>query len=186
MDKHEIRRRLLARRRALSPEKIREWSAAIADRLRAEPAFAAAPAVLAYVASKDNEADTGPLIRGLLAAGRPVWVPVSGAGGRMQWSRLGGWEELAPGRHGILEPRAAHRRYGFPPAGAACLVPGIGFSVRCQRLGYGGGYFDRFLACFGGVAIGLAYGFQVLPELPVEAHDVRLDCVVTESAIYWA
>jgi 5-formyltetrahydrofolate cyclo-ligase len=64
------------------------------------------------------------------------------------------------------------------------LVPGILFSARGQRIGYGGGYFDRFLAGFPGTSIGLAFDFQICRSLPEESHDVRLDFVVCESAVH--
>lgn len=65
------------------------------------------------------------------------------------------------------------------------LVPLLGFDDKCNRLGFGGGWYDKFLATqTGATMIGLAYDFQLVPELPTEQHDVRLSKVVTENRVY--
>ncbi|HNR35360.1 MAG TPA: 5-formyltetrahydrofolate cyclo-ligase [Candidatus Hydrogenedentes bacterium] len=178
--KDELRRIALAARRALSPEMAAAKSAAIAERVRALEAFQQAPCVLGYVASKDNEVDTRALMDGVLREGRPVLVPVAKPRGIMIWSALRDWNDLAESRFGILEPRAESMRPTTPPPGSVCLVPGIAFSEDGYRIGYGGGYFDRFLAGFDGVSIGLAFREQLYPRWIPEAHDIPVQMLVTD------
>jgi 5-formyltetrahydrofolate cyclo-ligase len=179
-DKAGIRAAALAARRALSPEAVAAKSAAITQRVRALDAFRTAPCVLSYVASKDNEADTHVLIDGLLREGRPVLVPVARPKGVMIWSALHDWDDLAEGRFGILEPRAECLRPTTPPPRSICLVPGVAFSEDGYRIGYGGGYFDRFLATFDGLAIGLAFREQMIPPWLPDPHDVAVGIVITD------
>jgi len=180
-----LRAYYLALRRAMPPETVAAAGKTIFERVLTLSEFRDAPAVLTYVASKDNEVETRPLIERALAEARPVWVPVAGAGGALAWSRLRALDELAPGRFGILEPEPAARRIGPPPQDAVCLVPGIAFSPTGYRIGYGGGYFDRFLAGFGGVAVGLAYERQLAPDWRPEPHDRRVDILVTEARVVY-
>ena len=182
-DKRRLRAEALAVRRALAPEAVAEKSAAIHARLRALDSFAAARALLCYAASKDNEVDTLPILRALLAAARPVFVPVAEPGGRMRWSRLEAPGELVPARFGILEPPPARQRFEPFPAPSICLVPGLAFTRDGFRLGYGGGYYDRFLAGYGGVTVGLAYACQLRAALPCAPHDVPMRYVLTEDGL---
>lgn len=184
MIKVEIRARALARRRSLSVEDHRRWSAAIAGRLQGLPEFREASMVLSYVSAKDNEADTHGIISELLSESREVWVPRVAPARRLDWLQLRDWAELAPARFGMLEPAGGAPEPLPPPADAVCLTPGIAFTREGYRIGYGGGYFDRFLAGFSGTAIGLAFECQLLDTFPREEYDRRVDLVVTESAVY--
>ena len=156
-------------------------SQAIHARLLTVPEFAVAGTILSYVSSKDNEVDTKALIERLLARGKKVLVPATQADHEMIWCELYSLDELAPSTFGILEPRQECRRPAPPPDHAVVVVPGIAFARNGHRLGYGGGYFDRFLAGFKGFKIGLAYDCQVLERLPADELDVPLNMVVTET-----
>ena len=89
-------------------------------------------------------------------------------------------EDLAPGRFGLWEPKP-----GCPPweggPEAPCLVPGLSFDREGYRLGYGKGYYDRFLAAFPGKAVGLCYEELILPRLPRSPLDQRVGWLVTEA-----
>lgn len=183
-DKKTIRQRLLAARQALSLAEVTEKSAAIGANVKTLPEFTAASTVLTYVASKDNEVDTKPLIQWLLREQRTVLVPATLGKGQMAWSRLEEMAELAPATFGVLEPKPEYRRDTVPPAGSVVLVPGLAFTETGWRIGYGGGYFDRFLAGFHGAKIALAYAMQMVPEVPVAPHDVPMDVIVTEAGIH--
>ncbi|MFO7975181.1 MAG: 5-formyltetrahydrofolate cyclo-ligase [Candidatus Hydrogenedentota bacterium] len=183
-DKKTIRRRVLTARRALSSTEVAEKSAIISAHVRTLPEFKAASTILTYVASKDNEVDTKPLIKGLLAEHRPVLVPTTLGKGQMVWSRLEAMEELALARFGVLEPRPEYRRDTVPPPDSLVLVPGLAFTETGWRIGYGGGYFDRFLTKFSGPKIALAYAMQMVPEIPVAPFDVPMDVIVNETGIH--
>lgn len=178
-----IRAESLAMRRAMTRSEHRTGSEAIAQRLWILPGFANASSVMTYVSSKDNEVDTRNVIGRLLAEGRGVWVPATRPGRRMAWFSLHGLDELEENAFGIFEPKRREGE-GSPPDDAPVLTPGLAFSPHCRRIGYGAGYFDRFLADHAGTAIGLAFQFQIRDDVPSEPHDIPLDVIVTESAVY--
>ena len=92
--------------------------------------------------------------------------------------------DLQKNSTGIWEPKASCPR---APVGQAVwiLVPGLAFSSRGQRLGYGAGFYDRFLKDLAGFKLGLAYRQQIFPKLPTEFYDVNMDGVMTHDQ-YWA
>lgn len=168
----------------MRPTDVVGKSASILDRLKSLPAFTSAESFLTYVSSKDNEVDTHTLINWLLKGRAPVYVPTAEQDGALSWTRIRNMNQLEPSRFGILEPRASLPRAPRTPPDSVVIVPGIAFSVDGWRIGYGGGYFDRFLARFGGPIIGLAFDIQIVSQMDPEPHDVRMDFVVTESCIY--
>jgi 5-formyltetrahydrofolate cyclo-ligase len=171
----------LARQRA--PD-IRAKSAAIWERLSVLSEFTGAARLLVYV-SKEREVDTHGLIRQMLAMGRQVCVPCFEPA-RQQYvaSELRDFDaDLATGKFGILEPKSEAIRPAAPVQIDAVLVPGLAFDETGNRLGRGRGYFDRLLHEMRGVRIALAFDFQLLAEVPAEAHDARMDFVVTETRV---
>lgn len=183
-EKRALRGASLARRREITREEKVAYDTAILKTLLSLPDVQKAASLLAYVSAKENEADTWGMLRAFLAEGRAVFVPVTGRDfGRMDWSRVLSLGELRPARFGLFEPEPADYRLEMPPPPAVCLVPGLAFTRTGHRLGYGGGYFDRFLEGFPGCKIGLAYGMQVVESVPVEAHDIPVDLLVTEAGV---
>jgi 5-formyltetrahydrofolate cyclo-ligase len=186
--KAELRRRILEQRDGLPADRRARASAAIAERLAALAAFGVARAVLAY-APFGSEVDTRPLLHAVLAAGKGLVLPrVNRATRMLDLYRVDDpAAQLEPGTWGIPEPRPG----ACPPAALGevelVVVPGVAFDVRGGRLGYGAGYYDRLLR---GLAVGSpplvagAFDVQVVPEVPMDAHDRRLDQVVTESRTY--
>lgn len=183
--KAQIRHRMLDLRRALAPEQAAVLSVSILERLCRIEAFRSARQVLTYVASKDNEVDTNPLIAKLLGEGREVAVPLVVSDETMRWIRINSLEKLKPGRFGILEPQEDRTEIEPGSESSACVVPGIAFDVIGHRIGYGKGFFDRFLAVYSGLTFGLAYDFQVFASLPFDAHDHSVGTVVTERRLLW-
>lgn len=182
--KQELRAAMLAARRLLDPLAVAAAEAAVARTARELPAFRQARCLLAYVSVR-NEVGTGTLIRAALAAGKTVAVPVTDrARRRLVPARITTYPEgLEPGAFGIPEPRHFEEVAG---AVLDCiLVPGVAFDHRGFRLGFGGGYYDRFLHLVGRRAarIGLAYEFQVCPTVHPGPHDEAVDYVVTEVRV---
>jgi 5-formyltetrahydrofolate cyclo-ligase len=167
---------------ALNAAQVRAASASVWERLAVLPAFAEAQRVLVYV-STGREVETQGLIQQLLALGRRVCVPqFDEPRQRYLASELRDFAaDLAPGRFGILEPRAAAVRPVPVEQLSAVLVPGLAFTRVGARLGRGLGYFDRILSGATGRRVGLAYAFQVVETLPTQAHDMAVDYVVTET-----
>lgn len=147
-------------------------------------AFRDAELVLAYV-SQGAEVDTREIISSLLAAGRRVGVPLVDARAHaLSFHEIGSLDELRPGFSGILEPapRDGSLLTMEDFFGSVCLVPGLVFDADGHRVGYGGGYYDRFLWHYPGDKIALARSMQLSSNpLPVEPFDVPVDFIVTEG-----
>jgi 5-formyltetrahydrofolate cyclo-ligase len=181
-EKRRIRAAMLEKRRALAPGAVARLSAAILQRLRALPVYRASECVLTYVASMDNEVDTRPLIPLAVAEEKRVLVPRVAPRRTMTWHAVESVEGLQRSRFGVLEPPESVPAE-TPPPGALAIVPGLAFDRRAVRIGYGGGYYDRFLAAHPGPKIAIAYDFQLVGRpLPQTDHDIPVDAVVTETS----
>lgn len=182
--KRELRKIMKARRREVSREERSAYSAALCERLfereDVQRAIGAKGVIAVYIASKD-EIDLSRLIERLWAAGCRVVVPAW----RNETYRLVAYSpitELIAGPMGILEPAAKGEGLESVSEGevAVWIVPGLAFSRSGARLGYGGGWYDRFLAKSdsSSIPLGVAYPFQMVDNLPLEPHDLPLAGVV--------
>lgn len=179
MDKQALRRMIGEKKRALTPDEIEARSAILANRLYATPQYREAKALYCYI-SFNQEVRTEPIIRQAWSDGKRVAVPkVIGADMAFIW--IDSLDLLAPqGVFGIPEPTA-----DGPVAddGAALvLMPGLAFDREGHRVGYGGGYYDRFLDREPAhPRVALCYGFQMFVHLSVQAHDIPADIVITDE-----
>jgi 5-formyltetrahydrofolate cyclo-ligase len=156
-----------------------QYSRRIRARVQRLKAVRDARGIFVFI-SYDAEVDTHPLLDRWLREGRRLAVPYI-AGGHMQAVRFGGWEELVTGTLGILTPRHAEPETG--PFDIA-ITPGVGFTSRGDRLGYGKGYYDRwFLEHQVGLKIAVAFETQIVDRLPVHERDVPVDLIVTEQRV---
>lgn len=176
----ESRARLLSARAAALSKQVQE-------RLLESDFYRSSRCVVLY-AEKDNEVATERIFADALASGRRVLFPRVIPEYGLSLVRVCDRDDLSPGTFGLLEPTGSEI---VPPAelGRALIcVPGVAFSLEGQRLGRGGGYYDRLLAETGSQAVtaGLAYSFQVLDRLPESPDDRRLQLIVTESGVYAA
>lgn len=137
---------------------------------------------LLYAATGD-ELSLDPLIGALLGRGARVCLPRVRAA-ELDVCLVTATAELMPGWRGVREP-APHAPVLDPTAVAAAVVPGLAFDGRGNRLGYGGGHFDRLLALLPGTTpvIAAAYDVQVVAQVPAQAHDRPVHVIVTESRI---
>ena len=186
--KAEIRKRILAQRDALSGAERSALSERITARLFALEAYRAARCVMAYM-SFGAEYDTTRLVADVLASGRRLALPrVDGARRAIRIHEVRDLQQdLAAGVWGIREPRVDRCPELSASQAEFVLVPGVAFTRRCERLGYGGGYYDGFIRGLGPrrpALVAAAFSLQVLPELPVSERDQRVDLVVTEDAQY--
>lgn len=181
-EKDALRRQLCQKRREIRNRRAKDE--AIQKALLRLPEYGDSRILLAYVSARD-EVFTGDVIEGGLKAGKAVYVPYCPSENRpMEFYRILSREELRPGAYGILEPEPnPSRRYGGEEQ-TLCIVPGLAFTHEGFRLGYGKGYYDRFLAGQNIKTLGLCYEELMLPRLPVEAHDRPVDLVLTEQEIY--
>ena len=184
--KERLRKRVLAARMGLDRSQAKVSGQAILDRVLGLEAYRWAKLVHTYVSSKENEVDTRALIGACLAQGKRVAVPVVMPGTEtLAHALIDGLDQLVVGPWGLAQPDPAAATW--LPAEAQIdlvVVPGLAFDRRGHRIGWGGGYYDRFLAQVQTVKIGLCYDALVLDCIPGEPHDVPVDMVVAETAIY--
>lgn len=173
-------------RRALPKSYVSGISRAVQDSILRSPFYLDSPLVVLY-APDENEIETDAIFEDALHSGRRVLFPrIDGHCHQLSLIRVSDPAELTPGAFGLLEPAGAEI-VPAPELGRALIcVPGVAFSPGGQRLGRGGGYFDRLLAAAGSqvVTAGLAYSFQVVDRLPESPNDRRLDVIVTEFAMH--
>lgn len=185
----DLRKKILEERDKLSPLERKEKSNVIGERFLQLIEAADCSTIFLYVSFK-SEVDTHKLIRTLLDLGKIVAVPVVSVRDRkMTAVRLADLKtDLVSGYCGILEPRLEiikercidHRSIDI------VVLPGSVFDENGGRLGYGGGYYDRFLAnevSSSAGRIALSFEFQVRKKIPQESHDEPVDYVITEKRV---
>jgi 5-formyltetrahydrofolate cyclo-ligase len=178
--KAELRRQLKSAVAAISPADRQSRSADIVDRLWALPAVQDARSVFCFV-SNGPEVHTHGLIDRLVSAGKPVYVPKIIGRTRMIASPFHGWDALRPAELGILTPISDEAHDG--PVDLA-ITPGLGFSLRGQRIGYGAGYYDRWFAAHAVDArIAVAFEVQIVDHIPTDAYDLPVHRIVTEERV---
>ena len=179
MDKKALRREIGEKKRGLTAAEIEARSAVLAERLFETPQYRACRSLYAYL-SFNQEVRTDPIIRRAWADGKRVAVPkVIGKGMVFIW--IDSFDNLAPqGAYNITEP------IGDGPvaddATALVLMPGLAFDPEGHRVGYGGGFYDRFLEREPGhPLVALCYDFQMYDHLEVEVHDIPVETVITDK-----
>lgn len=181
--KRELREQFKDLRRGMEPGVKARKDGAILERLVKLPEYRAAKLVLTYV-STAIEVDTFALIRKALAEGKRVAVPYCLPGKvEMLFCEISSLETLAPGSFGVLEPDPGRQPVltAFPRS--ICILPGLGFDLEGYRLGYGKGYYDRFLSKYRGTNIGVCYNICLKPLLPHGRYDKMVDILVTEKFV---
>ncbi len=140
--------------------------------------------VASYAAMR-GEVGTDRIRSACLAGGVHLYYPRVMEDGELSFFRHREGDGWVPGRFGIREPRAVPGNEGLRGGFDLVVVPGLAFDSLGRRLGQGYGYYDRFLAALArtAVAVGLAFSWQLVPEVPVDAWDVPVDAVVTEDGI---
>jgi 5-formyltetrahydrofolate cyclo-ligase len=190
-EKKNLRAVLSESRDALFREFADARSEIVQRRLIASEFYRAASAIVLY-AAKGNEVSTDIILADSIGAGRAVFYPqieTATASGTMVARRVRDRAELHRGAYGILEPPTSAE--ALEPSSFRHIlicVPGVAFGLEGQRLGRGGGYYDRFIARIGdeAISVGLAYSFQLLDRIPETEHDRRLNFILTESALHRA
>ena len=185
--KKGLRQEFKTTRCAFSPGEKGQRDEKILARLVNLPEYREAPLLLTYV-STAIEVDTHALIGQALAAGKKVAVPWCVPGKvEMKFFYINALSELAPGTFGVLEP-VPERAEELPLSSGAllrsfCVLPGLGFDLEGFRLGYGKGYYDRFLSRYPGVTAGVCYTACLRTQLPHGRYDRRADILVTEKFV---
>ena len=184
--KTEIRTAYLAKRAALAPEERTKRDERICGFILSSASFRYAQTILAYH-PRDNEVDILPVLRTALAQGKRVALPRCEGEHIMTYRYIDDPDALAPGMYGICEPSADAPLFEEEAGRASlCLVPGVVFDVHGFRIGYGGGYYDRFLHDFQGSVAGVIYREFILPSVPHGRYDLALPVMISEKGMIQA
>ena len=186
-EKAALRKRLQAARAEI-PQSIRnDAGRLIRDHLLSLPQVSAAGTIAAYY-SVGSEPPTGSLIYALWKRGSYVVLPVLLSDGDLDWASYEGPDSLVQGPRGLLQPAEPARGPGTVARADVVLVPALAVDVTGQRLGRGGGSYDRALARVSGqvLTIGLVYDDELVPSVPAESHDRAVRAVARPAhGITW-
>ena len=183
--KQTLKQEISEKRKTLSKEEVIKKSKLIKKNLCSLSEFKKARNIMFYV-SFNNEVDTHEVIKELLSEKeKNIIVPyVLKNNPSLQLSEIRDFNELEPKSFGILEPRELYIREFNPNKIDLVILPGLVFDKKGCRVGYGYGYYDRFLKKVKKVKkIGLAFELQLVDEIPKEKHDVPVDILVTEKRV---
>lgn len=182
--KAEIRKAVRTRREAMSPGEVAGLSALVLDWFWTIPDVGLRKVYALYAPTR-NEVDVLPLAEELLAAQKIVLLPRTVRDNRrLDFCRIQSPRDLVPGNFGILEPGPGCALWDAAQIDTV-VIPGVAFDRAGHRLGFGGGYYDRFLPRLspGTLKVALAFDFQLLESLPVEAYDQCVSIVVTDTGL---
>lgn len=180
-----FRKEFINKRDSLPPEERESKSSALQARLLNLPAIRSAQTLFIYVSFR-SEASTQEIIRSALAGGKIVAVPFTDMKKRkLIASRIFSVnDDLVPGSMGILEPKPDKIIPVCAESIDAVIAPGVAFSEAGWRLGYGGGFYDRFLKESGKMSYALSFEAQISPYVPFDQqNDIRVDFIVTEERL---
>lgn len=182
--KMRLRKEAKEYRLSLSAEEKERNDRKIANKLIGLWTFREADTLLAYM-STDIEVDTRYLIERAWELGKKVAVPRCVQGTRnMVFYYITSFDDLENGAFGVREPIVSQCRPVIDFETGICVVPALVFDKKCFRLGYGKGYYDRFLAAFKGTAVGICYEACRKDSIPRGKYDKCLDLFITENRIY--
>lgn len=175
MDKKTLRSEIRAKKRAMTAQEIEEKSAALAKAFYETPEYKEAKTIYGYL-PYNQEVRTTRMLSRALADGKRVAVPKV-YGDTMKFILLSDLTQVDKGYAGIPEPVADGPVAADPTA--LVLMPGLAFDPEGHRLGYGGGFYDKFLAAEPDhPTLALCYDFQMLPHLDTESYDIPVDRVL--------
>lgn len=184
--KEQIRKRIMQDRNQMESAEVAEKSSMIAQRVLKTPEYEEADNILLY-ADYRHEVMTREIFDDAVLRKKKVFFPKANDDGTMEFYQIVSVKQLEGGYKGIKEPMVDERyRYRFHRnEDTLIIVPGVAFDMKGYRVGYGKGFYDRFLKDKRQMtAIGLCFSNQIIEEIPHDLHDIRMDKVVTEEIIY--
>jgi 5-formyltetrahydrofolate cyclo-ligase len=181
-EKIRLRAVMRAEEKKLGAKYKAESSAAICRHVLAMPEYRDAETVFCFV-GRQHEIDTTPLLRQILADGKRLCVPLCVEKGIMELRQISAIEDLIPGSYGIQEPPADAPTVSVDDVDLS-IIPCLTCDHGGRRLGFGGGYYDRFLGAYRSAAVLVCRERLIREELPVEPHDMPVPWVITERGLY--
>ncbi|MBO4696900.1 MAG: 5-formyltetrahydrofolate cyclo-ligase [Lachnospiraceae bacterium] len=183
MTKSELRNMMKRRRRTLSATRILCYSAIVTEKLLKEDVYRDADVILGYY-SISAEVSMDYLFEQARKDGKKVALPVCLPGREMEFRYFDENTELVKGEYGIPEP-VGTERVELDGVNALVVVPGVSFDAFGNRIGYGGGYYDRFLKKYPDIPkVMLAYELQKTISVPADGNDIPMNLILTETDRY--
>ncbi len=181
-----MRKEYISLRNNISSDNLHSKSQMIVEMLNELDLVKRAELIMCYV-SFGSEVFTHEIINTWLSQGKQVCVPrvLKTKGKSMEAVKISSLEELVPGTYGVLEPTSGQKNIVSPDSIDVVIVPGCAFDINRNRMGYGAGYYDRFLELISDncLKVGVAFDFQIMDEIPCEEHDIPMDIIITEQRI---
>ncbi|MFX3623827.1 MAG: 5-formyltetrahydrofolate cyclo-ligase [Ectobacillus sp.] len=182
-EKAALRKKMLDKISSFSVKQKEIWSAQIASRLYELEEWKAA-CTIGVTISMAHEVDTYHIIKHAWKEGKNVAVPKCHRETRMMtFHVIQDFTQLETVYMNLKEPIPEQTLKVAPSAIDLLIVPGIAFTNKGERLGYGGGYYDRFLSRYTGNTVALAFSFQVVPKVPMKAYDRCVQKLITEQGV---
>lgn len=181
MNKKEIRKAMIHRLNEMDLTEHQKKSEQIMKNVMAEEVYQNAK-VIGITLSRFPEVDTRPLIQAAWKDGKKVAVPKCIRETRaMDFRILTSFDELETVYMDLLEPIVEKTESVNPEQIDLQIVPGVVFSKKGYRIGFGGGYYDRYMANYSGASLAVAFNCQTGQEIPVEKHDIAVQMMITEQ-----
>lgn len=178
-EKKEIRKKLIEKLKSLDPKYRKESSESIFKEIVKQKDYLLAGTIFIYVGT-DNEVDTSLIIKDALAKGKKVVVPKTIELGLMEACEIDSMEDLQPGRHDILEPMDATYRLD-PDKIDVAYIPCVAYTSGGYRIGFGGGFYDRFLLRGKFKRVLVAFSEMEVKSLPVDYFDEKVHAILNEK-----
>jgi len=180
MNKINLKEEFLKQRNVLKEYIIREASTLIKNSLFSLNEFNDSTNIAFYI-SKGSEVCTKEMILNAQKINKKIFIPYINKTNSMKLSELKNYDNLKEGYFGVLEPLNPKP---YPSNKIELIIiPGIVFDKKGYRLGYGMGYYDKFLKGLKTTKVGLAFDFQVIESIPGEPHDMKMDYIITNKKI---
>ena len=178
--KRDSRKRVLENRNELTDTEWEKKSHCIYENVVTHPFFLECDAIYCYVDYR-HEVGTRTIIEHAWKLGKKIAVPKVN-GDEMDFYYIQSFEDLQEGFKGILEPKQTHHA---DDENVLLIMPGAAFDAKCNRIGYGKGYYDKYLQVHPNVkTIAIAFELQMVETIPVEAYDICPDIIITEEKTY--
>ena len=187
--KTHIRKEILSKRASMTSEEVMEKSNTIISRLMEMKVYQDAKDILVYV-DFQNEVMTKEFIVKAISQGKNIFCPVI-KNNEMDFYRINNLDDLEAGYFGILEPRTCNDMQKYKPKNQIAsssqtktllIMPGVAFDEKKDRIGYGKGYYDRYLATHSGFyIIAVCFELQMIENIEAQTHDKRPDILLTEE-----
>ncbi|SFB20459.1 5-formyltetrahydrofolate cyclo-ligase [Acetitomaculum ruminis DSM 5522] len=184
VNKTEIRKQIKAKKKELSRQQVVDYSTQIAKRMIESDFYNEADVIYPYIAY-NQEVITDLIIEDAWKKGKKVAVPTV-VGDVMDFFYITNFDGLKKSDMGIPEPVPSDETLAKGSPKVLIIMPGLAFDRNFNRIGYGGGYYDKYLDSHKEtefLKVALTYDFQILPHLETEEHDYKVDAIVTQSEI---